>query len=94
MPYFALATFAGLRPAINGGEITRIANLEHIDRIVDLKAGVIRITPELAKTKDVRQVMIQPWLCAGDAENITGEQGNQYHQHAGTGAELVIVCPV
>ena len=64
VPYFALATFAGLRPAINGGEITRIANLEHIDRIIDLKAGVIRITPELAKTKDVRQIMIQPCLHA------------------------------
>jgi hypothetical protein len=54
VPYFALATFAGLRPGINGGEITRIATLEHIDRIVDLKAGVIRINPELAKTKDGR----------------------------------------
>ena len=64
VPYFALATFAGLRPAINGGEITRIANLKHIDHIVDLKAGVIRITPELAKTKDVRQIMIQPCLHA------------------------------
>ena len=64
VPYFALATFAGLRPAINGGEITRIATLEHIDCIVDLKTGVIRITPELAKTKDVRQVVIQPCLQA------------------------------
>jgi hypothetical protein len=64
VPYFALATFAGLRPAINGGEITRIAKLENIDRIIDLKAGVIRITPELAKTKDVRQIVIQPCLHA------------------------------
>jgi hypothetical protein len=64
VPYFALATFAGLRPAINGGELTRIASLEHSNRIVDLKAGVIRITPELAKTKDVRQIMIQPCLHA------------------------------
>jgi hypothetical protein len=42
----------------------RTAKLENIDRIVDLKAGVIRINPELAKTKDVRQVMIQPCLHA------------------------------
>jgi hypothetical protein len=62
VPYFALATFAGLRPAINGGEITRIAKLKNKDRIVDLQAGVIRITPELAKTKDVRQIMIQRCL--------------------------------
>jgi hypothetical protein len=64
VPYFALATFAGLRPAINGGEITRIATLKNHKRIIDLQAGVIRITPELAKTKDVRQVMIQPCLHA------------------------------
>jgi integrase len=62
VPYFALATFAGIRPSINGGEITRIAKLENRDRIIDLKIGVIRITPDLAKTKDVRQVVIQPNL--------------------------------
>lgn len=64
VPYFALATFAGLRPAINGGEITRMAKLKDQERIIDLQAGVIRITPELAKTKDVRQIMIQPCLHA------------------------------
>lgn len=66
MPYFVLATFAGIRPSINGGEITRIAELKNRDRIIDLKAGVIRITPDIAKTKDVRQIVIQPnvatWL--------------------------------
>ena len=64
VPYFALATFAGLRPAINGGEITRIAKLKNQERIIDLQAGVFRITPELAKTRDVRQIMIQPCLRA------------------------------
>ncbi len=64
VPYFALATFAGLRPAINGGEITRIAKLKNQERIIDLQAGVIRITPALAKTRDVRQIMIQPCLRA------------------------------
>jgi hypothetical protein len=64
VPYFALATFAGLRPAINGGEITRIATLKNHERIIDLQAGVIRITPDLAKTKDVRQIVIQPCLHA------------------------------
>lgn len=66
VPYFVLATFAGIRPSINGGEITRIAKLKSRDRIIDLKAGVIRITPDIAKTKDVRQIVIQPnvatWL--------------------------------
>jgi hypothetical protein len=64
VPYFALAVFAGIRPSVNGGEITRIAKLVNTKRIIDLKAGVIRIPPELAKTKDVRQVMIQPCLQA------------------------------
>jgi hypothetical protein len=64
VPYFALATFAGLRPAINGGEITRIATLKNHERIIDLQAGVIRITPDLAKTKDVRQIVTQPCLHA------------------------------
>lgn len=64
VPYFALAVFAGIRPAINGGELVRIAKLKELDRIVDLKAGVIRITPEIAKTKGVRQIVIQPNLLA------------------------------
>ncbi|MGH8021103.1 MAG: tyrosine-type recombinase/integrase [Opitutaceae bacterium] len=64
VPYFALAVFAGIRPSINGGELTRIAELKNRDRIIDLKAGVIRITPEIAKTKDVRQILIQPNLAA------------------------------
>jgi integrase len=62
VPYFALATFAGIRPSINGGEITRIARLKDRSRVVDLKAGVIRITPDVAKTRDVRQITIQPNL--------------------------------
>jgi hypothetical protein len=56
--------FRPQRPAINGGEITRISKLENIDRIIDLKTGVIRIIPELAKTMDVRQIVIQPCLHA------------------------------
>ncbi len=64
VPYFLLATFAGIRPSINGGEITRIAKLKIRERIIDLKAGVIRITPDIAKTKDVRQIVIQPNVAA------------------------------
>jgi hypothetical protein len=64
IPYFALATFAGIRPSNDQGEITRIAALEKRDRIIDLKAGVIRITPDIAKTRDVRQIVIQPNLAA------------------------------
>lgn len=64
VPYFSLATFAGIRPAINGGELVRIAKLENRDRVIDLETGVIRISPEVAKTKHVRQIVIQPNLLA------------------------------
>ena len=62
VPYFSLALFAGVRPAINEGELVRIGQITDNTRIVDLKTGVIRITPEIAKTKDVRQISIQPNL--------------------------------
>lgn len=64
VPYFALAVFAGIRPAINAGELVRIANLPSRERIIDLQMGVIRITPEIAKTNGVRQIVIQPNLLA------------------------------
>jgi hypothetical protein len=68
VPYFGLALFAGIRPAINEGEIIRLGRLKDPSPFIDLKNKVIRITPEIAKTKDVRQVTIQPnfgaWLKA------------------------------
>jgi hypothetical protein len=42
----------------------RFLRLASAGRVIDLQAGVIRITPELAKTKDVRQIVIQPCLHA------------------------------
>ncbi len=64
VPYFSLALFAGIRPAINEGEIIRLGRLKDPSSFVDLKNKVIRITPEVAKTKDVRQVTIQTNLVA------------------------------
>ncbi len=64
VPYFALATFAGLRPSARDGELFKIASLKDKSRIIDLGLGVIRITPEIAKTSDLRQVTIQPNLAA------------------------------
>lgn len=67
-PYFALALFAGLRPSIDSGEIVRIARHPTLGKIIDLRMGVIRITPDISKTKDLRQVFIRPnlraWLSA------------------------------
>ena len=64
VPYFTLATFAGLRPAVPGGEIWKIGKLKEPARVVDSAMGVIRIPPEIAKTDSVRQIKIQPNLSA------------------------------
>lgn len=64
VPFFALAVFGGIRVSLTGGEMTRLAAVENRERVIDLRAGVIRITPDVAKTKDLRQVEIQPNLAA------------------------------
>jgi len=64
LPYFALATFAGLRPSVPGGELWKLGHVQNLDRLVDVGLGVIRITPEIAKTGAMRQVKIRPNLIA------------------------------
>ena len=54
-----------LRPAtLRDYEATRIGKLKDRSGVIDLNNGVIRITPAIAKTKDVRQITIQPNLAA------------------------------
>lgn len=62
VPYFALCTFAGLRPSCPGGEAWKLGAMADLSRIINLSLGVIRIGPEIAKTRDLRQVTIQPNL--------------------------------
>lgn len=64
VPYFALATFAGLRPSVPDGEVWKLGRLASLDRVIDLANGVIRIGPGVAKTRDLRQVTIQDNLRA------------------------------
>lgn len=84
VPYFSLALFAGIRPAINGGELVRIGQLKDNTRIIDLGTGVIRITPDIAKTKDVRQITIQPnlkeWLKAYPIEKYPISPANAFDE--------------
>jgi integrase len=61
-PYFALCLFAGLRPSVPDGEACKLGLLANPGRFIDQEIGVIRITPEVAKTNSVRQVAIQPNL--------------------------------
>jgi integrase len=58
-PYFALCLFAGIRPCVLSGEITRLRP-EH----VRLDTGVIHIEPEVSKVRMKRLVTIQPNLAA------------------------------
>jgi hypothetical protein len=66
VPYFALCTFAGIRPSVPGGEIHKLGQLPAaaLATSIDLKNGVIRIGPAIAKTRNMRQITIQPALRA------------------------------
>jgi integrase len=59
VPYFALCLFAGIRPSVPGGEITRLKPED-----VDLGAGFISISAEVSKVREPRKVTIQPNLAA------------------------------
>jgi integrase len=59
VPYFALCLFAGIRPCVLCGEITRLQPEK-----VRLDVGVIHIEPEVAKVRMKRLVTIQPNLAA------------------------------
>lgn len=66
VPYFALCVFAGIRPTVPRGECWKIGKLppRQLERAIDLANGVIRIGPEVSKTRDLRQITIQPNLRA------------------------------
>jgi integrase len=59
VPSFALSLFAGIRPCVRFGEITKLK-----PKSVRLDTGVIRIEPDVAKVRMPRNVSIQPNLAA------------------------------
>src|SRR5664280_459493 len=59
VPYFALCLFAGIRPSVPHGEITKLK-----PEAVDLDRGVISISAEVSKVREPRKVVIQPNLAA------------------------------
>ena len=59
VPYYALCLFAGIRPGVPGGEITKLR-----PEAVDLDAGVINVSAEASKVREPRKVEIQPNLAA------------------------------
>ena len=59
VPYFALCLFAGIRPGVPHGEITKLK-----PDAVNLVAGMIHISAEVSKVREPRKVTIQPNLAA------------------------------
>ena len=59
IPYFALCLFAGIRPGVPHGEITKLK-----PDAVNLDTGIIHITGEVSKIREPRKITIQPNLAA------------------------------
>ena len=59
VPYFALCLFAGIRPSVPGGEITRLKADD-----VRLDIGEISITAQCSKVRESRKILIHPNLAA------------------------------
>ena len=59
VPYFAICLFAGIRPCVRFGEITKLQ-----PESVKLETRVIHIEPEVSKVRMKRLVTIQPNLSA------------------------------
>jgi integrase len=59
VPYFALCLFAGIRPSVPHGEITRLKATD-----VNLETGIISISAHVSKVREPRRITIQPNLAA------------------------------
>jgi site-specific recombinase XerD len=59
VPYFALCLFAGIRPGVPHGEITKLQ-----PDAVNLETGIISISAMVSKVREPRRIAIQPNLAA------------------------------
>ena len=59
VPYYSLCLFAGIRPGVPDGEISKLR-----PEAVNLDTGVISIAAEVSKIREPRRVTIQPNLAA------------------------------
>lgn len=59
VPYFALCLFAGIRPGVPHGEITKLKA-----EAVNLEAGIVYVSADVSKVREPRRVTIQPNLAA------------------------------
>lgn len=59
IPYFALCLFAGIRPGVPDGEITKLRPED-----VNLDTGIISVSADVSKVREPRRITIQPNLAA------------------------------
>lgn len=59
IPYFALCLFAGIRPGVPYGEISKLK-----PEAVNLETGIIHISAEVSKVREPRKITIHPNLAA------------------------------
>lgn len=59
VPYYVLCLFAGIRPGVPHGEITKLQPGD-----VNLETGILNVTAEVSKVREPRKVTIQPNLAA------------------------------
>ena len=85
--YFALCLFAGVRPAVPHGEITKLK-----PDAIDLKTSVISISADVSKVREPRKVVIQPnlaaWLRAYPVEKYPLIVKNYYVRRAKIGKKF------
>lgn len=89
VPFFAICLFAGIRPCLRTGEISKLRG-EHIR----LDTGVIHIEPDVSKVRMKRNVTIQPnlaaWLKAYPLERYPIIPANLQHVRARLAKEFCL----
>jgi integrase len=59
VPYYVLCLFAGIRPGVPHGEITKLTA-----DAVNLETGIINVSADVSKVREPRKIAIQPNLAA------------------------------
>ena len=87
VPFFALCLFAGIRPCVRNGEITKLKPAD-----INLDTGVIHVEPEVSKVRMKRHVTIQPnlatWLRAYPLDRFPIVPPNLQHTRAAVAAKF------
>lgn len=93
VPYFALCLFAGIRPCVPNGEITRLT-----PDAICLDTGLIHVSGEVSKVREPRKVTIQPnlaaWLRAYPLKQFPVTMGDFQRRRAALGKKFELTHDV